>query len=400
MKPWLHIIGIGADGWDGLNAPARAALNAAGLVLGSERQTALLPAGMPRETWSGGLSGLLERLEQARRDGIATCLLASGDPMWHGIGASLIPHLNKGEYLILLSPSSFSLAAARLGWGLQNVTCLSLHNVAANSLLPHLAPRARLLLLSRNAETPAAVAALLRETGYRESRLHVLEHLGGERERVRAARAEGFALADIADLNLLAVEVAPHCAGERLGAFGLPDHAFHHDGNITRREIRVLALARLAPFPGARLWDVGAGSGSISVEWMRLHRRNRAVAIESREDRRRLIEKNRETFGVLNLEICAQAAPQAFAGLPPPDAIFVGGGLGAPEVLDASWAALPKGGRLVAHAVSLSGETALTRFRERHGGIMTRVAVERLEALGAQEGWRPARAITMLEAQR
>ena len=402
---WLHIVGIGADGWSGLNAAARTAVNEANLVIGGARQLSLLGDEAGGETccWdagAGGFSALLQRLQQARQQGLKVCLLASGDPMWHGLGASLSRHLQGGEYHVLPAVSSRSLAAARLGWALQETLCLSLHNRPPEALLAHLAPRARLLLLSRDATTPQAVAKLLCESGYGESRVHVLENLGAEQERIRSLRADAFALTDIANLNLLAVAVAPRCTRETHGLFGIADDAFRHDGNITRREIRAMALARLRPFPGALLWDVGAGSGSLSVEWMRLHGGNRAIAIEARQDRCDLIAGNRAAFGVPELEIRTGTAPAVFAELPRPDAIFIGGGVATEGLLEASWEALPPNGTLVAHAVSVAGEAALLRFRQRAGGDMLRIGWERLEPLGAMEGWRPARSIVMLEARR
>ena len=408
MTPWLHIVGIGADGWSGLGQASRRAISEAALILGAERQLALLPDGTAGETWRD-LPALLDRLRQARQTRLPTCLLASGDPMWHGIGASLCQHLQHGEYIVLPAVSCRSLAAARLGWPLQETLCLSLHNRPPSALLPHLAPRTRLLLLSRDGTTPEAVARLLCESGYGESQMFMLEHLGAAQERIRTARADAFGLDDIAGLNMLAVETPPHGpagngpagngpAGN--GLFGIPDDAFQHDGNITCRELRAVALARLAPFAGARLWDIGAGSGSLGVEWMRLHPANRAIAIEARAERCRLIEANRAAFGVPGLDIRNAAAPAALAGLPPPDAVFIGGGVATPGVLEAAWQALPANGRLVAHAVSVQGEAALLRFRQQSGGELLRMGRERLEALGGMEGWRPERPVVMLEARR
>ncbi|MCY4032225.1 MAG: precorrin-6y C5,15-methyltransferase (decarboxylating) subunit CbiE [Hyphomicrobiales bacterium] len=399
---WLTIVGIGDDGWDGLSVHARDVVEQSGCIIGSERQLRLLPDSMARrgESWSGDITSLLEGLKQARKKHGTVCLLASGDPMWHGLGASLSTHLDKEEFCVLPGVSSRSWAAARLGWALQEVTCLSLHNRPVNLLHAHIAPRARLLLLSRDGDTPAMVAKLLCERGYGSSVLRVLEHLGGERERIRETSAEGFNLADIASLNMVAVEVGEHCGRDDAALFGLADDLFAHDGNITRRDLRAMALARLACLPGALLWDVGAGSGSLSVEWMRLHHGNRAIAIEAREDRCRLIESNRDVFGVPGLDICTGTAPEALKGLPAPDAIFVGGGVSTDGVLAASWNSLRAGGCMVAHAVSVEGEAALVKFRREAGGELLRIGCERLDALGSMEGWRPLRSIVTFSARK
>lgn len=401
-EPWLSIIGVGADGWNGLNEEVRTVALKADIVIASKRQLRLLPNSLAQrgEVWEESFSILLERLKDVRLENVNACIFASGDPMWHGLGASLTLHLKFGEYRVFPAISSRSLAAARLGWALQGTISLSLHNRPASILHPHLAPRARLLLLSRNADTPGTIAKLLCEQGYGGSNLWILEQLGGPQERIRKTRADSFNIPNIANLNLVAVEVCSRCTKDRIGIFGLADESFAHDGNITRREIRAIALARLASYAGAVLWDVGAGSGSLSVEWMRLHPNNRAVAFEIRKDRCCLIKKNREKFGVPELEIREQPAPRSFAGLPPPDAIFFGGGIASTGLLEAGWQALEAGGHLVAHAVSVEGEAALLKFRQQKGGEMLRVNWERLESLGSMEGWRPARAIVMLEARR
>lgn len=399
---WLTIVGIGDDGWDGLSVHAKDAVQQSARIIGSPRQLRLLPDSIAHcgESWSGDLTSLLEKLKQARKKHGKICLLASGDPMWHGLGASLSTHLDTEEFRVLPGISSRSWAAARLGWALQEVLCLSLHNRPVNLLHSHIAPHARLLLLSRDGDTPAMVAKLLCERGYGTSAVWVLEHLGGKREHIRKTSAESFNLTDIAPLNMVAVEVNEHCDKGDISFFGLADNLFTHDGNITRRDLRAMALARLTCLPGALLWDVGAGSGSLSVEWMRLHPDNRAIAIEAREDRCRSIESNRDVFGVPELRICTGTAPSAFEGLPPPDAIFVGGGVSTDGVLAASWNSLRTGGRLVVHAVSVEGETALVKFRREVGGELLRIGCECLDALGNMEGWRPLRSVVMFSTRK
>lgn len=399
-QAWLTIVGIGDDGWDGLSVHAKDAVEQSGRIIGSVRQLRLLPNSIVQrsESWSGDITALLKSLKRAQKKHGTICLLASGDPMWHGLGASLSTHLDMEEFCVLPGISSRSWAAARLGWALQEVICLSFHNRPVNLLHSHIAPRTRLLLLSRDGNTPGMVAKLLCERGYGSSAIWVLEHLGGEHERIRKTRAENFDIMDIASLNMVAVEVSQHCDKNHTALFGLADELFFHDGNITRRDLRAMALARLACPPGALLWDVGAGSGSLSVEWMRLHHDNRAIAIEAREDRCRLIESNRDVFGVPELRICTGTAPQMFESLPTPNAIFVGGGVSADGVLTASWNSLRTGGCMVAHAVSVEGEATLVKFRREVGGELLRIGCERLDALGSMEGWRPLRSVVMFSA--
>lgn len=394
---WLTIVGIGDDGWDGLSTHAKDVLGRSKRIIGSKRQLRLLPDSMTQrgEFWGGNISTLLGQLKQARKQNGMVCLLASGDPMWHGLGASLTNHLDKEELNVLPGISSRSWAAARLGWALHEVSCLSLHNRPVSFLHPHIAPHVRLLLLSRDGDTPKMVAKFLCEHGYRSSDMWIMEHLGGECERIRKTSAEDFNLNDIASLNIVALKIGEHCTKDDTALFGIADNLFNHDGNITRRDIRAMALARLEFFPGSLLWDVGSGSGSLSVEWMRMHPDNRAIAIEVRKDRCLEIASNRDIFGVPDLEICENRAPQAFADLPNPDAIFVGGGVSTDGVLTAGWDLLRVGGRMVAHAVSVEGEAALVKFRQEVGGELMRVGCERLDALGSLEGWRPFRSIVM-----
>lgn len=395
MKPWLTLVGIGEDGYPGLGKAARRALLEAARIVGAPRQLALLPHCLKasRESWPSpfDLQPLL-----ARR-GEALCVLASGDPMFYGVGASLARQLPADELRVLPAPSSVSLAAARLGWALQDLEVLSLVGRPLATLNARLYPGSRLLLLSADGDTPAAVAGLLRERGFGPSRLTLLEHLGGPAERRVDGLAERWALPRAADLNLLAVECLADDAARPLPpTCGLADDAYRHDGQLTKRDVRAITLARLAPLPGELLWDVGAGCGSIGIEWMRAHPACRAIAIEADAGRQAHIRHNRDALGVPGLQLVAGQAPAALAGLPAPDAVFIGGGVTAPGVLEDGWAALKPGGRLLANAVTLQSEATLVAFRERHGGELLRIALSQAQPLGGFDTWRAALPITLL----
>ncbi|MFP3516035.1 precorrin-6y C5,15-methyltransferase (decarboxylating) subunit CbiE [Pseudomonas sp. SIMBA_077] len=396
MVPWLTVVGIGEDGFSGLGKNARRALLSATRIVGGQRQLDLLPACIRAErlTWPSPFS--LAPVLQLR--GESVCVLASGDPMLFGVGASLARIVPAEQMQVLPSPSSFSLAAARLGWALQDVVTLSVVARPVTALNAHLHSGVRLLVLSNDGSSPALVAALLRERGFGPSRLCVLEHLGGPAERRVEARADDWNDPPVAALNLIAIEciASPHARPlSRVG--GLPDSAFKHDGQLTKRDVRAITLARLAPLPGQLLWDVGAGSGSIGIEWMRTYPSCRALAIEADDGRQQLIEHNRDVLGVPGLQLIRGKAPQALAGLERPDAIFIGGGVTREGVLDTCWQQLKPGGRLVANAVTLQSETLLMSWRERHGGELTRIHVAQAQPLGDFDTWRQALPITLLE---
>jgi precorrin-6Y C5,15-methyltransferase (decarboxylating) len=414
----VTVVGIGEDGWDGLGEAARAALRGAPLIVGSPRQLALLPklgvscAPLP--------SPLLEQLDGLVREHPGLCLLASGDPMLHGIGATLARRLPPGRLRVFPGVSSVALACARLGWPEQDTETISLVSQPPEAALAALAPGARLILLCRDGTTPATVARLLADAGWGASELTVLERLGGPAERVlgpfpasdlaagthaagthaAGTDAAGVDSARFADLCVLAAR--PVLAGARAGGTaagrapvagrlpGLPDEAFETDGQITRRELRILALAALRPGPGELLWDVGAGSGSIGIEWLRAEPRARAIAIDARADRAERAGRNAAALGVPGLQVVVGRAPEVLAGLPGPDAVFVGGGVTTPGLLDACWARLRPGGRLVAHAVTVESEAVLHAWRQAHGGQLTQSAISYLEPLGSFTTWRPA----------
>lgn len=399
MTAWLTVVGIGEDGYAGLGKAARRALLGAECIVGAPRQLDLLPPCIraPRQTWPSPFS--LAPVLQRR--GTPTCVLASGDPMLYGVGASLARQLDEGEMRVLPTPSAYSLAAARLGWPLQDITLLSVVARPLPAVARHLHDGQRLLILCNDGSSPSALAALLRERGFGASRLSVLEHLGGPQERRIDGLAASWSLEEVAALNLLAVECRADANVQPLPVtIGLPDDAYRHDGQLTKRDVRAITLARLAPRPGELLWDVGAGCGSISIEWLRSHPRCRAIAIEADAGRQQLIAHNRDALGVPQLQLVAGEAPQALKGLEAPDAIFIGGGVTVPGVLEQCWQALRPGGRLIANAVTLQSEAMLVAFRAQHGGELTRIAIAQAQPLGDFDTWRSALPITLLQVHK
>ncbi|WP_227244757.1 precorrin-6y C5,15-methyltransferase (decarboxylating) subunit CbiE [Paraburkholderia caribensis] len=400
MSAWLTVVGMGDDGFAGLGKTARRALIDASVIYGGERHLAMLPVCLSaaREPWPHpfDIAPVL-----ARRD-TPVCVLASGDPMFYGVGATLARHVPADELRVLPAPSSVSLAAARLGWALQDVATVSLVGRPLAALQMHLHDGARVFVLSADGATPAAVAAWLVERGFGATRMIVMEHLGSASERIVDARAHDWSIGESAALNLIALDCrrdAPDAPRLALTP-GLPDDAYRHDGQLTKRDVRALTLGRLAPAPGELLWDVGAGCGSIGIEWMRAHASCRAIAIEANGERQRFIEHNRDALGVPGLQLVAGKAPDALHGLPAPDAIFIGGGVTAQGVLDGCWGALKQGGRLIANAVTLEGEAALVAWRARHGGALTRIALAEAQPLGGFETWRAALPITLLDTRK
>jgi precorrin-6Y C5,15-methyltransferase (decarboxylating) len=396
MAPWLTVVGIGEDGFSGLGKPARRALLGASRIFGSPRQLALLPRCVngERVQWPSPFS-LAPVLAQS---GEPVCVLASGDPMFYGVGASLARQVPAEHMRVLSTPSSCALAAARLGWPLQEVHILSIVARPLAAINAQLFSGVRLLVLSNDGDSPAQIAALLRERGFGPSRMHVLEHLGGPEERQLSGTAEDWTHAHSAALNLVAIECLATPDAPRLStACGLPDSAFRHDGQLTKRDVRAVTLARLAPQPGELMWDVGAGCGSIGIEWMRAHPSCRALAIEADEGRQGFIEHNRDALGVPGLQLICGKAPQALVELERPDAIFIGGGVTRDGVLPLCWERLRPGGRLVANAVTLQSEVALAQFRQQHGGELTRIHVAQTQPLGSFDTWRQALPITLLD---
>ncbi|WP_442809439.1 precorrin-6y C5,15-methyltransferase (decarboxylating) subunit CbiE [Streptomyces sp. NBC_01335] len=392
----VTVVGIGADGWAGLAEPARTALLEAGVLIGGGRQLGLLPAvcaGL-RVAWPSPLRPAVAGLLAAHR-GSRVAVLASGDPMFYGIGRALTEELGAGALRVLPHPSSVAYACARLGWPAEDTETVTLVGRPAARLLAALHDGRRLLVLSADATTPATVAALLTAHGFGPSRLTVLEQLGSAAEARHEGTAEGWDRPAGDPLNLVAVECRATPEALRLGLVpGLPDTAYEHDGQLTKRHVRAATLAALAPAPGELLWDIGGGSGSIAVEWMRAHPSCRAVTVERDEARAARIGRNADRLGVPGLRVVSGRAPQALAGLPVPDAVFVGGGLTAPGLIDACWDALPAGGRLVANTVTLESEALLADRYRRHGGELVRLAVAHAVPVGGFTGWRQAMPVT------
>ncbi|MFT3931072.1 MAG: precorrin-6y C5,15-methyltransferase (decarboxylating) subunit CbiE [Spongiibacteraceae bacterium] len=404
-SPWLTVIGIGEDGYSGLGDAARNAVNAASIIFGSARQIALLPQTISASirVWPSPFSvtPLLNLRDQSNRNDSPVCVLASGDPLFFGIGATLARQIPINEMTIIPAPSSYSLAAARLGWALQDVVMLSMVARPIAALHAQIYPNTRMLILSNDGSSPAAIAKLLCSRGFGSSHITVLEHLGGAHEARIDTTAQQWSIDAVAALNVVAVEcIADDNAHCMPLTTGLPDTAFRHDGQLTKRDVRALTLARLAPMPGELLWDVGAGCGSIGIEWMRAHPRCRAIAIEADADRQQFIEHNRDALGVPALQLIKGEAPTALAGLERPDAIFIGGGVTAPGVLESCWQQLRSGGRLVANAVTLQSEMVLQQWRAQHGGELTRIQIAQAQPLGEFDTWRSALPITLLEARK
>jgi len=397
-SPWLAVVGIGEDGPAGLGAAARSLVEGAHLLVGDERVLATIPDdGRPRRPWPRPLKALFPELAEHR--GRPVCVLASGDPLWHGVGVLLTRHFAPEELVVVPAPSAFALACARLKWPRAAVECLSLHNRPLETLALFLYPGARLVALTADGTAAARAAALLAGRGWGPSRITVLARMGGPHESLVSATAETWVEDRTDDFNVLAIACIPGPGAVALPRVpGLPDEAFRTEGQITKREVRAATLAALGPLPGQTLWDVGAGSGSIGIEWLRAAPRTRAVAVEPRADRTALIAENAAALGVPELRLVQGEAPAALAGLEEsagrPDAVFVGGGLTAPGLVEACWAALPPGGRLVANTVTLEGEHRLIEERTNRGGELTRIAVARAAPVGSFSGWRPLMPVT------
>ena len=399
--PWLTVIGIGEDGLDGLSPARRAEIAAAEVLIGGARHLAMIPeAANPmaeRLPWPSPLKVLVERIHGYR--GRRTVVLATGDPMCFGIGTTLGREVPLAEMRLHPAPSAHSLVSARMGWPLDRTRLITLHGRPLSLLALHLQPGARLVLLSADAETPGKVATYLTERGWGPSQLTVLEHMGGSAERRMDGTARDWTHTPGADLNAIALVCA---AGPEASIAppvpGLPDSLFRHDGQLTKAEVRAATLAALGPGPGQILWDVGAGSGSIGIEWLRSAPHGRAIGIEPVAGRRAFAMENAEALGVPMLEIVEGRAPDALEGLPAPDAVFIGGGISTPGLVERCWEALRPGGRLVANVVTLEGETALAAALDRFGGEMARTHVERLEKVGPYRGWRSLMGVTRWRA--
>jgi precorrin-6Y C5,15-methyltransferase (decarboxylating) len=395
MHKWLSVVGIGEDGQSGLSATACSLVERAEVIVGGKRHLAMLPSDDPREKliWTSPISDSIEEI--LRRRGQSVCVLASGDPMCFGIGVTLTRKIPISEMTIIPAPSSFSLACARLGWSLTEVETLSLNGRPPAVIQATIYPKARLLILSEGKETPAIVADILTKRGFSDSKITVLEHMGGSQERIIEGTAASWTTTELADLNTIAVECIADAGVVPLPRLaGLPDDAYHHDGQLTKREVRAITLSALAPTPGQLLWDVGAGCGSIGIEWMRSHPRCRAIAIEQNSTRLQYIADNAAALGTPYLQIVAGKAPAALKDLPQPDAIFIGGGATTEGLFEVCWEALPPGGRFVANAVTVESEQKLLQWHNQVGGELIRVAVQRAAPIGGFLGWKPMVPVT------
>ena len=387
---WLTIIGIGEDGLAGLSEASRKALAKAELVFGGERHLKLADIGGRGRPWPVPFD--VAPVLACR--GRPTAMLASGDPFWHGAGGSIASDLEAGEWIAHPAPSTFSLAASRLGWRLEDVACLGLHAAPFERLLPHLARRARIVCLVRDGGAAAELARWLVARGWGASRLWTLSALDGPRERITESRADRFDVDEIATPVAIALEAEGGAGMSR--ASGLDDALFVHDGQITKRPIRALALSALAPRPGETLWDIGAGSGSISVEWALLG--GRAIAIEVREDRAANIRTNAAAFGLSHrIAVVVGSAPAALSGLDEPDAVFIGGGLDA-AMSERLWPLLGVGTRIVAHAVTLETEAVLADLQQTHGGELMRIELSYAAPLGRYRSWQAVRSVVQWSA--
>jgi precorrin-6B C5,15-methyltransferase / cobalt-precorrin-6B C5,C15-methyltransferase len=395
MNRWLSLVGIGEDGLDGLAPQARARVDGAEILVGGERHLAFAPpSAAERMVWARPFHESFAKIEKLR--GRRVTVLASGEPLWFGVGAKLAKMFGPAEIEIHPHVGAFSLAASRLAWPMERCAFVSIHGRALDTLARHLYPRAKLLILSADAASPAAIAAYLAARGFGDSALAVFERMGGPKEKRLDGTAKDWRHPPGDDLNLVAVACVAGAGARWLPTVGgLPDEAFEHDGQLTKREARALTLAHLAPFPGALLWDVGAGNGSVGIEWMRSVPRARAIAIERDPERAARIAINASALGVPEIEIVTGEAPLALAGLPSPDAVFVGGGLSNPVLIEACWAALPAGGVFAANAVTLEGEAAIAGLHKRWGGETARLAASRAEKVGPYRGWRPSMQVTL-----
>jgi len=403
MKPWLTVIGVGDDGLSGLSPAARALVDGAELLVGGERHQAMAPdVSAPRLTWVDGVPKAIDAIAEWR--GRRVVVLATGDPMCFGGGTNLGRRFDSTEMVVVPAPGAFSLAAARMVWSLPDVETVTVHGRPLERLNLVIAPDTRLLVLSRDGDTPAQVAALLTERGFGPSTVTVLEHLGGPKERRVDGVAETWNHPRCADLNTLAIECRAGPNAKILPRVpGLPDAVFESDGQLTKREVRAVTIAALAPLAGETMWDVGAGSGSIAIEWLRAapalqtpgRGSARAIAIEHNAGRCATIARNALALGVPQLEVVEAEAPACFETLQrQPDTIFLGGGVSSPGLIEACWEALAPGGRLVANAITIDGEACLIAFRGHHGGELTRIAISRAEPVGRLNAFKPLMEVT------
>lgn len=391
-KPWLHIVGIGEDGLDGLVPATRAVVEAAEVILGGDRHHVLSETiTAERLSWPSPFDAMIDTIRGLR--GRRAVILVTGDPLWFSVGARIGRAIPSEEIVFHPQLSAFQLAAARMGWSLADVETLTVHGRPVEQMIAFIQPDQRLLILTTGADTPSRIAAFLTERGYGQSKMTVLAAMGGAEER----RFDGIAEAwdfEVPPFNTLAVDcVAAPEAALQPRVPGLDDSLFSSDGTMTKQEVRAVTVARLMPMRGALLWDIGTGCGSVAIEWIRAARYARAIGIEPRADRRAMAAANALALGAPGLEIVDGEAPAALEGLPAPDAIFIGGGLDT-TVFDAAFSALRPLGRIVANAVTLESEAVLLELHKRHGGQLSKIAVQRAEPVGRLTGWKPLMPVT------
>ncbi|MBG1231347.1 precorrin-6y C5,15-methyltransferase (decarboxylating) subunit CbiE [Aestuariivirga litoralis] len=394
MTQWLSIIGMGEDGYEALSAAAQSSLQKAEIIIASERMFEMLPAlKAERHLWPQPFSAVYEQVKAFA--GRRTVLLATGDPMNFGVARKIFEIAPRDDIAVIPHLSAFSLAAARMGWSIPDCDCFTIHGRPAANLETFIQPDARLLVLTQDETSVAEACRRLIARGFEASRIAVLENMGGPQERVTHFTAAQNPALDWSPLNTLAI----HCIASPNAKIwsrvaGLPDEAFVHDGQLTKREVRAATLSALAPAPDQMLWDVGAGCGSIAIEWMRSTRGCEAIAIEHDEARCAMIAQNIDQFGTPRLKLVEGEAPAALAGLARPHAVFIGGGIGVPGVFEAAWDALLPGGRMVANVVTIEGEMHLYDLQGKHGGELTRIEVSRLEPVGKFRALKPKMAVT------
>ncbi|CCQ72062.1 precorrin-6y C5,15-methyltransferase (decarboxylating) subunit CbiE [Magnetospira sp. QH-2] len=395
----MHVLGLGDDGPDSLSPAARSLIEGADLLVGGARHLAMIErAGKETLSWADGFQETLDRVLTAR--GRCVVVLASGDPQWYGVGATLARHVPAEEMRVLPVPGAFSLAAARLCWPLADVVTTTIHGRPIEAIRRHLAPGARLLILSQDGASPAALATLLTGDGWGPSDMTVLEHLVGAAERIVEAKAEQWSESVCADLNVIAVTCRPGPTARPLPLTpGLPDDCFEHDGQLTKREVRAVTVSALAPQPGDCLWDLGAGSGSVAIECLRAQPALRAVAVERSAERAARMARNALALGVPELQIMHGEVPDILGRIEQrPDVIFVGGGVGRERLLQQAWAQLASGGRMVANGVTLEAERRLLDFQACHGGDLVRLEISHPKAVGAQMIWESKAPVIQLRA--
>jgi precorrin-6B C5,15-methyltransferase / cobalt-precorrin-6B C5,C15-methyltransferase len=398
MNKWLTVVGMGEDGWEGLSNRARLAIKSTDVIVGSTRLLSFLPKTKAEiHEWPQPFSAVVEQIKPLA--GRNTVILATGDPMNFGVVRKLLEFIPFGEMTIIPQVSAFSLAASRMVWSLPDCDCFTIHGRPAANVETFIQPGARLLILTEDGTSVAEVCRRLVARGFESSKVTVLENMGGANERISNFTANANPNLDWSPLNVLAV----HCiAGTQAKIFsrvaGLPDDAFIHDGQLTKREVRAATLAALAPAPDQVLWDIGAGCGSVSIEWMRVARGCEAIAIEHNEDRLKMIATNADQLGTPRLKIIAGKAPEALDGLRAPDAVFIGGGVGITGVFETAWEKLKSGGRMVANVVTIEGEMHLYDLQEKHGGELVRMDVSILARVGPYRAMKPRMSVVQWRA--